>query len=180
MKKVGIIVGSIRKASYNRKVAEVIKDLLSEKFEVEFIEIANLPFYNEEFDEDPANLPQVVTEFRNNVKAQDGIIFVTPEYNRSIPGVLKNAFDIGSRPYTDQAWINKYGAVVSSSTGGFGAMRANYEMRIPMLFSNMKILAQPETMLANVKDNFDENGKATEKTISFLKNFTDAFTRFVG
>lgn len=180
MKKIGLIVGSVRKASYNKKVAEVIKDLLSEKFEVEFIEIANLPFYNEEFDEDPANLPSVVTEFRNKVKAQDGIIFVTPEYNRSVPGVLKNAFDIGSRPYMDQAWINKHAAVVSASTGGFGAMRANYELRTSMFFSNMRIMGQPETMLANVKDNFDENGNATERTIEFLKKFTDAFTQFIG
>lgn len=80
----------------------------------------------------------------------------------------------------DQAWINKHAAVVSTSTGGFGAMRANYELRTSMFFSNMKIMGQPETMLANVKDNFDENGNATERTIEFLKKFTDAFTQFIG
>lgn len=177
MTKVGIVVGSLRKESFSKKIAQNVATLFPEGFETEFVEIGNLPLYNEEYDPNP---PAEYTEFRNQVQGLDAVLFVTPEYNRSIPGVLKNALDVGSRPYGQSVWNGKPAAIISQSISNLSGFGANHHLRQVLAFLNMPVVQQPEVYLANSQDLLDENGKLkSEDTVQFLQSFVDTFVDLI-
>ena len=178
-KKIGFIVGSLRKDSYNKKVAENIAELLPEGFEASFIEIGDLPLYNEEYDDGTLETPESYTRFRNELANTDAFIFVTPEYNRAMPASIKNAIDVGSRPYEDMKWAGKKLAVISSSVSMTAGVRANYEVRTSLAFLGANVLAQPEVMLSEIHKCFDENGNMIEFTREFLASFVGKFVEFI-
>jgi chromate reductase, NAD(P)H dehydrogenase (quinone) len=158
--KIAILVGSLRKDSINRKVARSICAIRGDKFDCSIIEIGDLPLYNPDFD---ANPPEQWVRFRQQVAAADGVLFVSPEYNRGIPGVLKNAIDVGSRPYGESVFDKKPAAIVTASPGGIGGFGSNHQIRQAAVYLNMPIMAQPEAYLGNVSDDsFDEKGCLNE------------------
>jgi chromate reductase len=124
--KIAVLIGSLRKESWNRKIANALITLAPDVIEPEVISIGDLPFYNEDLETSP---PAEWLEFRSKLASFDGVLFVTPEYNRSVPAVLKNAIDVGSRPYGKSCWDGKPGAVVSVSPGNIGAFGANHHLR---------------------------------------------------
>ena len=178
-KKIGIIQGSLRKNSFNKKIAETIAELLPQGFEAKFIEIGDLPLYNEDYDDGTLERPASYTRFRNDLEESDAFIFITPEYNRAMPATIKNAIDVGSRPYTDVKWTGKNVAVASSSISKTAALRANYEVKTSLAFLGANVLAQPEVMLSEVNNSFDDNGNINEATRAYLEMFVDAFVNFV-
>ena len=167
-KKIGFFVGSLRKDSYNRKVAEAFANLLPEGYEGVFVKIDDLPFYNEDL-ETPENAPAEWSRFRDEVKELAGVVFVSPEYNRSVPAVLKNALDVGSRPYGQSAWDGKPGLVVTASPGGIGGFGANHHLRQSLVFLNVPTLQQPEAYIGNIANLVDEEGHIVEGTLSFFQ-----------
>ncbi|NLL48458.1 MAG: NAD(P)H-dependent oxidoreductase [Firmicutes bacterium] len=178
MKKIGIIVGSLRKDSVSKKVAATMRDLFPAGYETEVIEIGNLPLYNEDLDN--GSVPAEYTTFRSKMKDIDAVLFVTPEYNRSIPGALKNALDVGSRPYGQSIWDGKPAAIVSQSPSNLSGFGANHHLRQPLVFLNMPVLQQPEAYLANSFELFDESGKMkNEGTLQFLQSVVDAFVELI-
>jgi chromate reductase, NAD(P)H dehydrogenase (quinone) len=174
---VAVFVGSLRKDSYNRKIAHVLADVAPPSLTLTIVEIGHLPLYNQDDDVDP---PPAWTAFRARVKAADAVLFVTPEYNRSVPGALKNALDVGSRPYGQSAWNGKPGAVLSASPGGIGGFGANHHLRQSLVFLNVPVLQQPEAYIGGVVGMFDELGALTnEGTRTFLAGFMEAFAAWV-
>ncbi|EMF0049818.1 NAD(P)H-dependent oxidoreductase [Enterococcus hirae] len=177
-KKIGFFVGSLRKDSYNRKVAEAFANLLPEGYEGVFVKIDDLPFYNEDL-ETPENAPAEWSRFRDEVKELAGVVFVSPEYNRSVPAVLKNALDVGSRPYGQSAWDGKPGLVVTASPGGIGGFGANHHLRQSLVFLNVPTLQQPEAYIGNIANLVDEEGHIVEGTFSFFQTILDAYLDFL-
>jgi chromate reductase len=154
--KIAIIVGSLREGSLNRRVARSICSIRGDNLDCEMVEIGNLPLYNQDSD---ANPPSEYVEFRRKVAAADGVLFVSPEYNRGIPGVLKNAIDVGSRPYGQSVFDKKPAAIVTASPGSIGGFGANHQIRQSCVFLNMPVMQQPEAYLGHVTDDsFDEAG----------------------
>ena len=176
--KIAILVGSLRKESLNRKVAKALISLAPKALEMEIIEIGSLPLYNEDLDgESP---PSTWTDFRRKMKPFYGVLFITPEYNRSVPAVLKNAIDVGSRPYGLSVWGGKAGAVVSVSPGAQGGFGANHHLRQSLVFLDVPTMQQPEAYISHAADLFDANGKLTsEKTKDFLCTFITAYAAWV-
>lgn len=173
--KIGIIAGSLRKASYSKKIANAIVSMAPANFDFKIISLDDLPVYNQDFD-DFNQVPESYSRFRNDLSTVDGVIFITPEYNRSVPGVLKNAIDIGSRPYGKSIWNNKPAAVFSSSTGNISGFGANQHLRQSLVFLNMPTMQQPEVYLAHIDKSFDENGNLTdERTIGFLQKAVTSY-----
>ncbi len=178
-KKVGVIVGSLRKDSLNRKMANVLMALAPEAFKFEIIEIAELPLYNEDLDKED-NLPLQWKKFREQVKSCDAVLFVTPEYNRSIPGALKNAIDVGSRPYGASAWDSKPGAVISVSPSAAGGFGSNQHLRQTFVFLNILCMQQPEAYIGQAHNLFDAKGEINnDGTRKFLQNFIDSYIKWV-
>ncbi|MDO5523473.1 MAG: NAD(P)H-dependent oxidoreductase [Bacteroidia bacterium] len=176
-KKIAVLIGSLRKESYNRKVANQLIDLASESLELEIVEIGQLPHYNEDLEQD---VPKEYTEFREKIKSFDGFLFVTPEYNRLVSGVLKNAFDVGSRPYGQSVWGGKPGGVVSVSMSAIGGFGANHAVRQSMVFLNVYMMQQPEAYIGAAHTLFDDSGNLTnDSTREFLKNYIDAYETWV-
>ena len=172
-----VIVGSLRKESFNRKMANALRELAPASLKLEIVEIGQLPLYNQDLDTDP---PPAWKEFRARVKKADGVLFVTPEYNRSIPAPLKNAIDVGSRPYGQSAWDKKPCAVVSVSPGAIGGFGANHHLRQSMVFLNVPTLQQPEAYIGGAAKLFDESGKMiNESTREFLGKFLQAYAAWV-
>lgn len=172
-KKIAVIVGSLRKDSMNRKMAQNLIASAPAQLQLEILEIGQLQMYNQDLDENP---PQEWVDFRSKVKSYDGIIFVTPEYNRSVPAVLKNAIDIGSRPYGQSVWDGKPGAVMSVSPSAMAAFGANHHLRQSLVFLNIPVMQQPEAYIGHASDLFDAEGKITkESTQKFVSKFLDAF-----
>jgi chromate reductase len=164
--KIAIDVGSLRKESLNRKVARSICAFASEKLDCGIVEIGNLPLYNQDLD---SSSPPEFVRFREQIGAADGILFCTPEYNRGVPGVLKNAIDIGSRPYGHSVWDKKPAAIISASTGSIGGFGANHQLRQACVFLNMPVMQQPEAYLGHVSDDsFDEQGHIKEGPLKEL------------
>ena len=154
--KIAIIVGSLREGSLNRKVARSICAIRNDNLDCSMIEIGDLPLYNQDLDGNP---PDQWTRFRREVGAADGVLFVSPEYNRGIPGVLKNAIDVGSRPYGQSVFDKTPGAIVTVSPGSIGGFGANHQIRQAAVFLNMPIMQQPEAYLGHVSDDaFDADG----------------------
>ena len=175
-RKIAVIVGSLRKESFNRKVAKTLMLLAPPSLDMEILEIGQLPIYNQDDDAAP---PPVYTEFRDRIRTFDGILFCTPEYNRSIPAVLKNAIDVGSRPYGQSAWNGKPCGVVSVTPGGQGAFGANHHLRQSLVFLNMPVLQQPEAYISNIGDQFDGDTLTNESTKGFLQKYIDAYAAWV-
>ncbi len=178
MTKVGVIVGSLRKNSFSKQVADNAVKLFPEGYETEFVEIGHLPFFNQDFEGD-LGTPAEYTEFRNKVKELDAVLFVTPEYNRSIPAVLKNALDVASRPYGENVWSGKPAAIISQSPGGIAGFGANHHLRQVLTFLNMPVVQQPEAYIGSVHELLDENGNLNEGTTQFLQSFVDAFVELI-
>ena|SRR5664279_753005 len=176
--KVAVFVGSLRKESFNLKVAKALIALAPETLKLEIHEIGHLSFYNQ--DDDEGQPPPAWTEFRARVKAADAVLFVTPEYNRSVPAVLKNALDIGSRPHGQSVWDGKPGAVVSVSPGAIGGFGANHHLRQSLVFLNVPTLQQPEAYIGNVHTLLDKAGNLTNAdTQAFLVKFLQAFSGWI-
>jgi chromate reductase len=154
--RIAIIVGSLRAGSLNRKVARSICAFAADRLDCSIVEIGDLALYNQ--DEDARSLEPYV-RFREAIAAVDGVLFCTPEYNRGVPGVLKNAIDVGSRPYGASVWDKKPAAIVSASPGAMGGFGANHQLRQACVFLNMPMMQQPEAYLGHVTDDsFDEAG----------------------
>jgi len=179
MTRVGILVGSLRKESFTKKIAENVAPMFPEGYETEFIKIDNLPFYNQDFD-DEDNAPKEYTDFRNKMKEINAVLFVTPEYNRSYPAVLKNALDVGSRPMGSSVWDGKPAAIISQSPSHLSGFGANHHLRQPLVFLNMPVVQQPEVYLANSAELLEENGKIKkEDTVEFLQSFVNSFVELI-
>jgi chromate reductase len=166
------IAGSLRKGSYNRAALRAAKQLAPENAAIEIFELNDIPPYNSD-NENPQ--PKTILEFKNKIRTADAILFVTPEYNYSIPGVLKNAIDWASRPYGDSAWEGKPVGIMGASTGMIGSARAQYHLRQTFVFLNMFALNRPEIMIANAADKFDGDGNLTDSsTRERIKEFIEA------
>ena len=177
-KKIAVIVGSLREGSFNRKLALDAIKMQPETLDMEIVEIGNLVHYNEDLDHD--NPPAEWVEFRKKIKEADGYLFFTPEYNRSIPGVLKNAIDVGSRPYGQNSWGGKPGAVVSSSISALGGEAANHVLRQPMVFVDVYMMQQPEAYIRNTMSLFNEKDEIKDpETRKFLNDWLKAFETWV-
>jgi chromate reductase, NAD(P)H dehydrogenase (quinone) len=173
-----VLVGSLRKASFNRMLANALISLAPSSMKFDIVELGQLPLYNEDLE--TAAPPAAWTAFRKRVEAADAVLFITPEYNRSVPAVLKNALDVGSRPYGSSIWDRKPGAIVSGSPGAIGGFGANHHLRQSLVFLNVPMLQQPEAYLGRVDKLFDEHGKlANDGTRKFLQDFMQAFANWV-
>lgn len=179
MPKIGVLVGSLRKESFSRKIANNVIKLFPEGYETKFVEIGNLPLYNQDYD-DENNAPEEYTAFRSAMKNIDAVLFVTPEYNRTLPAVLKNALDVGSRPYGESIWDGKPALIISQSIGGLSGFGANHHLRQALTFLNMPVVQQPEAYIANSQDLLDETGSIkNEDTVQYLQTVVDAFLELV-
>jgi len=174
---VATLVGSLRRDSINRKVALALAELAPPSLKLEIVEIGALPLYNADLDVTP---PAPWTEFRARIAAANAVLFVTPEYNRSVPAPLKNALDVGSRPYGHSAWKGKPGAVVSASPGAIGGFGANHHLRQSLVFLDVPALPQPEVYLSAADKLFGADGRlANDSTRSFLVQFLQRFALFI-
>ena len=176
-RRVAVIVGSLRKESFNLKLAKALAAMAKPALEFEILDISHLPLFNQDWEASP---PPEVTEFKQRIKAADAVLFVTPEYNRSVPGVLKNAIDVGSRPYGQSAWSGKPGAVISASPGAIGGFGANQHLRQSMVFLDVPMMAQPEAYIGGAAKLFDaQGGFASEDTRKFMDQFLQAYARWI-
>lgn len=177
IRNVAVLVGSLRKDSINRKVANALIELAPEGLKLGIIEIGHLPLYNQDGDDNP---PTEWTAFRERIRASNAVLFVTPEYNRSVPAALKNALDVGSRPYGESAWSGKPGAVVSASPSAIGGFGANHHLRQSLVFLDVPALPQPEVYIGNADKLFDAAGKLiNDETRKFLRSFLQAYAAWV-
>lgn len=178
-REIAVIVGSLRRGSYNRLAARALADLGPAGHQFSFLEIGNLPIYNEDLDHD-GMVPEAWTKFRASVGPADAVLFVTPEYNRSVPAVLKNALDVGSRPYGQSVWAKKPAAIMSVSPGAIGGFGANHHLRQSLVFLDMPTLQQPEAYIGQAASLFAEDGTLTnEGTQALFKSFMDAFAGLI-
>ena len=177
-KTIGILVGSLRKESFSKMVAQYMFDLLIEQFNVKFIDISSLEMYNQDLDNEEQT-PAGWHTFRQEVKAADAVLFVTPEYNRSIPPVIKNALDIGSRPHSANAWDGKPGAIIGVSPGKIGGFGSSQHLRQVVSFLNVHLLQKPEAYIGGVADLVNENGLADSDTQAFLKRYSESFAAWI-
>lgn len=174
-----MIVGSLRKESLNRKLAKELMRLAPSSLSMEMVEIGQLPLYNQDPDDEGKPLKEW-TEFREKMKNYDGVLFVTPEYNRSMPGLLKNAIDVGSRPYGKSIWAAKPAAVISASPGAIGGFGANQHLRQTFVFLDIPCMQQPEAYISQVDQLFDEKASIKKpESEKFLKKFIDAYAEWV-
>ena len=170
---VAVLVGSIRKDATSRKVANALIGLAPASLALEIVEISDLPIYNQDLEPAP---PAAWTKFRNRIRTVGAILFVTPEHNRSVPAALKNAVDVGSRPYGQSVWSGKPGAVVSVAPGNLGAFGANHHLRQSLVYVNVSVMPQPEAYVGGAASLFDEQGRLTnEDTSKFFAHFMQAF-----
>lgn len=175
------IAGSLRRQSYNRAALRAAAQLVPDGATLDIFDIAGLPLFNQD---DESNPPANVIELKKRVRQADAILFVTPEYNYSIPGVLKNAIDLASRPYGDSAWSGKPVAIMGASIGNIGTARAQYHLRQTFVFLNMFPLNQPEVMIGNAAERFDSQGNLTDtRTKELIRQLLEnlvAWTRQLG
>jgi chromate reductase len=175
-RKIAVIIGSLRQDSFNRKVGKTLMLLAPPTLDMEIVEIGQLAMYNQDFDADP---PPEYTEFRARIREFDGVLFLTPEYNRSVPACLKNAIDVASRPYGQSAWSGKPCGVVSVSPGASGAFGANHHLRQSLVFLNMPCMQQPEAYIGHIGNQFEGDKLTNDSTRGFLQNFIDAYAAWV-
>ena len=175
--RVAVLVGSLRKGSYNRKLALALAQLAPAELKLQIVEIGDLPFYNED---DAAEPPAAWVKFREAIKGSDAVLFVSPEYNRSIPGALKNALDVGSRPYGHNAFDGKPAAVFTLSPGALGGFGANHHLRQVLACLNTPLLPSPEVYLGGAAEMFtDQGGIAKPETEAFLRKVMGGFAGWV-
>ena len=166
------IAGSLRKGSYNQSALKAAVELVPEGAEIEVYDLEGFPGYNQDMDGDP---PAKVTEFKQKIRGADAILFSSPEYNYSVPGVLKNAIDWASRPYGDSAWDGKPAAIMGASSGVIGTARMQYHLRQSMVFLNMFPLNRPEVMIGKAGEKFDADGNLTDETTKkFIRQMLEA------
>ena len=164
--KIAILIGSLREGSINRKVARSICAIRGDNLDCSMVEIGKLPLYSQDYD---GNSPPEYDAFREQIRSADGVLFVSPEYNRGIPGVLKNAIDVGSRPYGKSVFNGKPAAIVTASPGSIGGFGANHQIRQAAVFLNMPVMQQPEAYLGHVNDDsFDSDGCLKEGPLKEL------------
>ena len=174
--KIGLLVGSLRKGSFNRKLAELSKKVIDEGNEAEIIDISYLPFYNQ--DDDGTNPIEEYTRIRDELRKYDGYIFFTPEYNRSLAPSLKNVIDIGSRDPKGNLWDGKVAAVFSASMGSTGGAMGNHALRQSFVYVNLITMNQPEVYIPAIHTLFDKEGNLVDDTRTFLEDSTRAFVDF--
>lgn len=175
--KIAVLIGSLRKESYNRKTALNMMRLAPEGLEMEIVEIGQLPMYNEDLETE--NPPKGWVEFRNKIQSFDGVFLFTPEYNRSVPAVLKNALDVGSRPPGKSVWDGMPTAVSSASISTVAGAVGNHVLRQSLVFLNMPVIQQPEIYLGHAEKLFDENGRVVETSEGFFKTVIEAYAEWV-
>ncbi|MFN3389523.1 MAG: NADPH-dependent FMN reductase [Allosphingosinicella sp.] len=174
---IAVLVGSLRTGSLNRKAAKALARMAPDSLTFDFIEIGDLPLYDQDLDDNP---PQQWQAFRERVRGADAVLFVTPEYNRSVPAALKNAIDIGSRPYGSSAWDGKPAGVATVSPGAIGGFGANHHLRQSLVFLNMPVMQQPEAYWGNGGSFFDDEGNVVnEGTKKVMQRFIDAYAAWV-
>lgn len=174
---VSVVVGSLRKGSYSRKLALALIEIAKPALDLRIVEIGDLPLYNEDTEADP---PQAWKAFRDAIRPVDGVLFVTPEYNRSIPGCLKNAIDVGSRPYGSSVWSGKPCAVISNSPGAIGGFGANHHLRQCLVFLDMPVMQQPEAYISASNKLVGDDGKITDDSKrEFLAKVMKSFAQWV-
>jgi chromate reductase, NAD(P)H dehydrogenase (quinone) len=177
-KTIAVLIGSLRRESFSKKTAAAIAKLAPASLKFEHVPIGDLPFYSEDLE--TQSPPPAWTEFRDHIKKADALLFVTPEYNRSVPAVLKNAIDVGSRPYGQSVFSGKPGAVVSISVGGIGGFGANHHLRQSLVFLNIPTLQEPEAYIGNAGALFDDEGQLKNPdTEQFLRTFGESFNRWI-
>ena len=176
-KRIGFIVGSLRKGSFSRKMAKQMATMLPEGYAGELVDIGQLPLYNQDFDEEGA--PESYAAFRDTIKSLDGLIIVTPEYNRGTSAVLKNALDVASRPYGQNKWGGKPTMVVGVTPGALGAMAGVIDVRKSLSFLNVPVMGQPEAYISNAGELFNDDGTFIKPdTQAFVQKLVDAYVRF--
>lgn len=176
--RVAVVIGSLRSQSWSRKLANEIIRRAQEKLTCTVLEIGDLPLYNEDMEEQP---PPAWQRFRQQIDASDAVLFVTPEYNRSVPGVLKNAVDVGSRPGGRNHWAGRPAAVVSQTPYKLGAFGANHALRQTFSFLDMPVLQQPEMYIGGIGEKFDPAGKLTDPELGkLLDTFIARFADWIG
>jgi chromate reductase len=174
---VAVLVGSLRKDSLNRKMAKAMMSIAPASLSMKIVEIGDLPLYDEDME---ANVPAPWKRFRDEIRPVSAVLFVTPEYNRSVPGCLKNAIDVGSRPYGSSVWTRKAAAVVSVSPGAIGGFGANHHLRQSLVFLDMPVLQMPEAYIGGAGKMFDDSGKLTNAdTQKFLQTIMTAFAGWI-
>ena len=172
------IAGSLRRESYNRSALRAAVDLAPKGVTVEIFDLDGIPGFNQD---DERNPPGKVVELKKQVRGADAILIVTPEYNYSVPGVLKNAIDWASRPYGDSAWDGKPAAIMGASIGNIGTARAQYHLRQMMVFLNMFPLNQPEVMIGNAAERFDARGNLPhETTKEYIRKLLQSLVDWTG
>ena len=174
--KVAVIIGSLRKDAWTRRVAKALIALAPESLQAQIVEIADLPLYTEDLDDQP---PASWSRFRDEIRQADAVLIVTPEYNRSTPGGLKNAIDVGSRPPFQSVWDGLPTAVVSASPYKLGGFGANHHIRQSLVFLNMPVMQQPEAYLTEVAGLFGEEGELLPDGRAFLEKVINAFADWV-
>jgi chromate reductase len=171
------IVGSLRRESFTRRLVRGLADIAPAALKIEIVEIRDLSLYDQDAEASP---PQPWIDFRSRIKRADAVLFATPEYNRSVPGVLKNAIDVGSRPYGSSAWAGKPAALVSVSPGAMGAFGANHHLRQSLVFLDMPTLQQPEAYIGHADKLFDAAGQfVNPATREFGQKFLAAFATWI-
>ncbi|HEV7915756.1 MAG TPA: NAD(P)H-dependent oxidoreductase [Albitalea sp.] len=174
---VAVLVGSLRRESLNLKMAHALVRMAPPTLALQVLDIGQLPLFNQDWEAAP---PPAAAEFKQRVAASDAVLFVTPEYNRSVPGLLKNAIDVASRPYGHSAWAGKPGAVVSVSPGAIGGFGANHHLRQSMVFLDVPMMAQPEAYIGNAHKLFDAQGEIVgDETRQFVQKFLQAYADWV-
>ncbi len=173
---IAVIVGSLRKESFNRKLANAVVKLAPPEFSFKQLPIGDLPLYNQD---DDANQAEPVKRLKNEIKAAQGLLFVTAEYNRSIPGVLKNAIDHASRPYGQNAWTGKPAGVLGASIGAIGTAMAQQHLRNVLAYLDVPTLGQPEAFIQVREGLFDEDGNIGAASKDFLQNWMDQYVAWV-
>jgi chromate reductase len=181
--KIAVVIGSLRKESLSRKVADALIALAPKTLDLEIIDIENLPLYNEDLDfneeVDLETPPEEWRIFRKNLESSEGVLFITPEYNRSLPGCLKNAVDVGSRPYGRSVWSGKPAGVVSVSPGSLGGFGANHHLRQCLVFLDMPAMPQPEAYIGHAGELFNPDGKISDpKSKEFFVKFIAAYSEW--
>lgn len=176
--RVAVLLGSLRKDSFSSRIGKALASVAPESLKLETVSIAELPFYNQDLETDTP--PPAWATFRETMRACDAVLFVTPEYNRSVPAVLRNAIDVGSRPWGKILWGGKPAAIVSQSPGALGGMAANHSLRIPVTILGMPLLPSPEVYLSHVGDLFGADGSISKaETKEFLTKMMAGFADWI-
>lgn len=175
---IAVLVGSLRSGAFSRQVADALIAIAPEGLKLDIVEIGDLPLYNQDLETETP--PPAWIRFRDEARNVDGFIFVTPEYNRGLPAVLKNAIDVGSRPYGHSIFSGKPAAIISQSPGTYGGFGANHQLRQSLVFLDMPVVQQPEAYLAHVSGAFDENGQLTnDDTRALLQKVLGALSGLI-